>query len=99
MNDENEWDLVLAEASQVQMPPKMRNTFAIILVFGSVTNPLQHWEKYKVWLFNLYNARQGALSRPRFDERKDEGTSSACTHRIHPPTSYSHLEGRRIAAI
>jgi len=51
MNDENEWDLALAEASQVQMPPKMRNTFAIILVFGSVTNPLQHWEKYKVWVF------------------------------------------------
>lgn len=48
MNDEDEWDLALAEAATVQMPPKMRNLFATILVFGSVKDALRHWNKYKV---------------------------------------------------
>lgn len=49
LEDNQRWDLTMAEAVLVDMPKKLRELFAIILTFCTtdVANPLELWEKYK----------------------------------------------------
>lgn len=47
LRDDNEWDNLLEEIALEKMPFSLRHTFAIILMYNSISNPLQLWNKYK----------------------------------------------------
>ncbi|CAG4984962.1 unnamed protein product [Colias eurytheme] len=47
LDDDQNWDDTLAEASVSDSPSRMRHLFAVILVFCGVANPVTLWEKYR----------------------------------------------------
>lgn len=47
LEDDMQWDLTLQEASISDSPHKIRELFAVILVFCQVADPLALWEKHK----------------------------------------------------
>ena len=47
LEDDNQWDLTIAEASVSQTPKTLRELFAIIIVNCAVSNPAALWTKYR----------------------------------------------------
>lgn len=45
--DEANWDKTLNEAAVSDSPQKMRQLFAVLLVFSHLDDPLNLWGKYK----------------------------------------------------
>ncbi|XP_045498452.1 uncharacterized protein LOC123696361 [Colias croceus] len=50
LDDDQNWDDTLAEASISDSPSRMRHLFAVILVFCGVANPVTLWQKYRHYL-------------------------------------------------
>lgn len=48
LQNDDEWDKVLQEASGVMMPALLCELFATLLIFNSPTDPLSLWEKHKL---------------------------------------------------
>ena len=47
VNDNQVWHQIMLEAVDNIMPHQMRNTFANLLVFANVMDPLQLWEEFR----------------------------------------------------
>ena len=47
LEDDNQWDTTIAEASVSRTPISLRDLFAVILKTCQVSNPLALWQKYK----------------------------------------------------
>ncbi len=47
LEDDNEWDRCLNDASTLQMPKQMRSMFAFLCVFCDPNDSLMLWNKYK----------------------------------------------------
>ncbi|GBN54440.1 hypothetical protein AVEN_170934-1, partial [Araneus ventricosus] len=50
LEDDGEWRDCLREASNFQMPAKLRQLFSFICVFCNPTSPLELWEEFKSYL-------------------------------------------------
>lgn len=48
LEDDANWDKSLNEAAVSHSPQKMRQLFAVLLVFIHLDDPLSLWEKHKV---------------------------------------------------
>ena len=47
LENDNQWDLALSEATFLSHPIQIRNLFAIILTTCSPSNPMDLWNKHK----------------------------------------------------
>ena len=47
VNNNQVWHQIMLETVDNIMPHKMRNTFAYLLVFANVIDPLQLWEEFR----------------------------------------------------
>lgn len=50
LEDDNHWDKTLEEAALTDYPTKLRELYAIMLVFCQLSNPANLWEKHKISL-------------------------------------------------
>ena len=78
LEDDNEYDLCLAEAATCSSPPQLRQLFVTILIFNTPSNPVALWEKYKTYFcedfciraqksLNNLNCDQYALNKALID--------------------------------
>ncbi|CAG8724016.1 18357_t:CDS:2, partial [Racocetra fulgida] len=51
LNNDNKWNRYMNEAIQWQMPRKLRQLFATILIWSNISNPLLLWNQYKIYLY------------------------------------------------
>ncbi|GBN32810.1 hypothetical protein AVEN_232166-1 [Araneus ventricosus] len=51
LEDDGEWRDCLREASNFQMPAKLRQLFSFICVFCNPMSPLELWEEFKTYLW------------------------------------------------
>ena len=54
IQDDQEYDNCLQEATEHKFPSQIRNLFAQLLVYCNPTNPRALWEKYKVHMYEDY---------------------------------------------
>jgi hypothetical protein len=47
LQNDGEWDQCLSEAAGVQLPPRLRQLFANLLIFNNVNNPRRLWDRHK----------------------------------------------------
>ena len=63
VNDNQVWRQIMLEAVDNIMPRQMRNTFAYLLVFANVMDPLQLWEEFRDRLCEDYTHRRVPVER------------------------------------
>ena len=54
IEDDSHWDDTLKEASVTDSPSKLRQLFAIIIVFCHTSEPIELWTKYKKYSYDDY---------------------------------------------
>ena len=52
MNEDEEWDRYLKEATQVQFPTALYELFSFICIHHNLINARELYEKYKVFFYN-----------------------------------------------
>lgn len=76
LDDDQNWDQTLAEAIVCDSPNRLRQLFAIMLVFCGLSNPQDLWQKYQTYMADdiLYRMR---IEEPELD-RADERALNGC---------------------
>lgn len=51
VDDANHWEATLSEAKHYRSANKIRETFAIIIVFGQPSSSINLWKKFKMDMY------------------------------------------------